>query len=108
RGDIKTRFEAYRTGINNSWMSANEIRKMENLDPLPGEQGDTYWMPVNMAPVERHLAGEIGAPPQRRATDGQQPDQTPPDQSAKAARGDRIEEFAQILTRHNGNGGSRP
>lgn len=52
RGDIKTRYEAYQIGRLNGWLSANDIRAMENQDPLPeGQGGDDYLMPLNMAPA---------------------------------------------------------
>jgi HK97 family phage portal protein len=51
RGDIKSRYEAYATARQWGWMSANEIRERENLNALAGEAGDTYLVPLNMAPV---------------------------------------------------------
>lgn len=49
RGDLKTRFEAYSVGRNWGWLSVNEIRKLENMNPIP--QGDTYLQPLNMVPA---------------------------------------------------------
>ena len=46
RGDIKSRYEAYNIGRNGGWLSANDIRSLENMNPIPG--GDTYWTPMNM------------------------------------------------------------
>jgi HK97 family phage portal protein len=40
RGDTRERFEAYRIGIENGWLSPNEVRKLENLNAIEG--GDTY------------------------------------------------------------------
>lgn len=48
RGDIKSRYEAYAIARQNGWMSANDIRRLENMDPLPGRVGDTYLVPLNM------------------------------------------------------------
>jgi len=39
RGDVKTRFEAYRLGIDMGVYSPNEVRSLENLNPVDG--GDT-------------------------------------------------------------------
>ena len=36
RGDTKSRYEAYASAITNGWMTRNEVRKIENLDPLDG------------------------------------------------------------------------
>lgn len=46
RGDIKSRYEAYAIGRQNGWLSANDIRELENMNPIPG--GDAYWTPMNM------------------------------------------------------------
>jgi HK97 family phage portal protein len=35
RGDTMTRYNAYQIGISNGWLTADEIRKMENLGPMP-------------------------------------------------------------------------
>ena len=47
RGDMKTRFEAYRIGREMGWLSANEIRAWENLPEI--ENGDRYLEPLNMS-----------------------------------------------------------
>ncbi|SHO52861.1 phage portal protein [Desulfopila aestuarii] len=46
RADIRTRYEAYKTGVNGGWLSPNEVRKKENMNPRPG--GDIYLAPLNM------------------------------------------------------------
>lgn len=62
RGDIKTRFEAYATARQWGWMSVNEIRALENMNPTPA--GDIYITPMNMAPAganpEARLLGAAG------------------------------------------------
>jgi HK97 family phage portal protein len=45
RGDAKTRAELYASGRQNGWFSINDIRKLENLNPV--ENGDTYLQPLN-------------------------------------------------------------
>lgn len=60
RGDTKSRYEAYSIARQNGWMSANDILRMENMNPIPG--GDTYLQPLNMEPVgEKQEAGERSA-----------------------------------------------
>jgi len=49
RGDIKTRVEAYQTGIQNGWMTPNEARLKEGLNPINGL--DDTWMQLNTAPI---------------------------------------------------------
>jgi phage portal protein BeeE len=47
RGDITSRYTAYRTGRDGGWLSVNDIRRMENL-PAIGRDGDTYLRPLSM------------------------------------------------------------
>jgi HK97 family phage portal protein len=49
RGDIKSRYDAYSIGRQHGWLSANDIRALENMNPISG--GDTYLQPLNMAPA---------------------------------------------------------
>lgn len=51
RGDLKSRYEAYATGRQWGWLSANDIRGMENLNPI--EDGDVYLSPMNMTPANQ-------------------------------------------------------
>lgn len=46
RGDIKSRYEAYAQGIQNSMLSPNEARALEDMNPYTG--GDEYLTPLNM------------------------------------------------------------
>lgn len=58
RGDIQTRYAAYAQGRQWGWLSVNDIRELENLNPIEG--GDQYIVPLNV----RDAAGrqvEIGA-----------------------------------------------
>jgi hypothetical protein len=51
RGDIKSRYEAYQIGRNNGWLNPDEIRELENLNPMEGGQGQIYLVPLNMIPA---------------------------------------------------------
>lgn len=50
RGDTAGRYQAYAIGRQNGWLSANDIREMENLNPIEG--GDVYLVPLNMAEAD--------------------------------------------------------
>ena len=44
----------YAIGRQNGWMSANDIRELENLDRIPSEEGgDLYLINGNMLPLNR-------------------------------------------------------
>ncbi|WP_436772059.1 phage portal protein [Yinghuangia sp. YIM S09857] len=49
RGDTLSRYQAYAVGRQWGWLSANDIREMENRNPIAG--GDTYLVPLNMVPA---------------------------------------------------------
>ena len=52
RGDYKSRMEGYAIGRQNGWMSANDIRALENLNPIPDAQGgNAYLVNGNMIPI---------------------------------------------------------
>jgi len=53
RGDIKARYDAYSVGRQWGWLSANDVRELEDMDPLEPEVGDIYLSPVNMVPAEK-------------------------------------------------------
>lgn len=46
RGDQKSRYESYAIGRQWGWLSVNDIRRLENMPPVPG--GDVYLQPLNM------------------------------------------------------------
>lgn len=48
RGDFKSRQEGYAIGRQWGWLSANDIRALENQNPIEGEYGDAYLVPLNM------------------------------------------------------------
>ena len=48
RGDFKTRMGGYALGRQWGWLSANDIRALENMAPI-GDAGDIYLTPLNMA-----------------------------------------------------------
>ena len=53
RGDYQSRMNGYAIGRQNGWMSANDIRELENLDRIPAEDGgDLYLINGNMLPLQ--------------------------------------------------------
>ena len=53
RGDYASRMNGYAVGRQNGWMSANDIRELENLDRIPAEEGgDLYLINGNMTKLK--------------------------------------------------------
>lgn len=49
RGDTASRYQAYAVARQWGWLSANDIRRMENMPAIDG--GDAYLQPLNMSPA---------------------------------------------------------
>ena len=49
RGDVQSRFEAYRIGREIGALSANDVRRRENEPAIA--DGDGYHMPANWVPL---------------------------------------------------------
>ena len=44
RGDYQSRMNGYATARQNGWLSANDIRELENLDLIPDEEGGNLYL----------------------------------------------------------------
>lgn len=61
RGNTESRFKAYAGARQWGWLSVNDIRRLEDMDPI-GEQGDIYLSPLNMADAQ-NVAGDASGEP---------------------------------------------
>lgn len=69
RGDYQSRMNGYAIGRQNGWMSANDIRELENLDRIPTEEGgDLYLINGNMLPLKDAGEGRYQGVVQRRGS----------------------------------------
>ena len=58
RGDYKSRMEGYAIGRQNGWLSMNDIRGLENMNPVPEEEGgNALLVNGNMVSVRRAMLG---------------------------------------------------
>lgn len=67
RGDTKSRFDAYAVARQWGWMNVDEIRALENMNPLPDKKGEAYLQPMNMVeagtePPDASEGGSNAAP----------------------------------------------
>ena len=63
RGAYKERMEGYAIARQNGWMSANDIRELENQNPIPAEKGgDDYLCNGNMIPISAAAQAKNAAP----------------------------------------------
>lgn len=66
RGDIQTRYNAYHVAKQDGWLNADEIRELEDMNPIPNGKGEDYWQPVNMGVV-----GKMPAPQPKASSETQ-------------------------------------
>lgn len=50
RANTEQRYSAYATGVQSGFLTVNEVRAKENLNPIAG--GDKPYMPLNLAPMD--------------------------------------------------------
>ena len=52
RGDFATRMQGYATGIQNGWLSINNVRELEDMNPIPDEiGGNQHFVNGNMVKI---------------------------------------------------------
>lgn len=84
RGDYQSRMNGYAVGRQNGWFSANDIREMENMNPIPDEEGGNLYL-VNGAMTKLADAGAfVGAD-----NGGQKEEEKLPAQENSRKRGKR-------------------
>lgn len=59
RADSVGRSAYYTTALQNGWMSRNDVRKLENMPPIPG--GEIYTVQLNLTPLEDLKQNNLGA-----------------------------------------------
>ena len=53
RGDFATRTAGYQQAINAGWLSPNDVRELENLNPIADKGGSKYFMQGALKPIEQ-------------------------------------------------------
>ncbi len=57
RGNASSRSQFYSNGLQWGYLSINDVRGLEDLNPV--EDGDTYFVPMNMVPLEVAVNGQL-------------------------------------------------
>jgi HK97 family phage portal protein len=80
RGDMQSRYSAYAVARQWGWMSVNDIRRLENMTPIPA--GNYYLEPLNMIHAGQQPPQVTNAPDKKPAL----PAQSEEDQKATALK----------------------
>jgi len=51
RGETAARYSAYAVGRQWGWLSIDDVRDLENMNPLPEDRGGDYMQPMNMIAI---------------------------------------------------------
>lgn len=89
RGDHASRSAYYVSAIQNGWMSINEVREMENLNPL-GAEGDAHFIQLNMTTLDKAAEPALEpapAPPVVEAEDSPKDDAEDQDEQEDSTDG---------------------
>lgn len=68
RGDYQSRMNGYATGRQNGWFSANDIREMENMNPISDAEGGNLYL-INGAMTKLADAGVFAGNEQSEGTE---------------------------------------
>ena len=103
RGDYQSRMNGYAIGRQNGWMSANDIRELENLDRIPAEEGgDLYLINGNMLPLRD--AGAFANTTPNNSGKEENPDEEVLEVEESGTDGDGSGGEDSVLERHNRRG----
>ena len=86
RGDHASRSAYYVSALTHGWMTVNEVRELENLNPI-GPEGDEHFVPLNMTTLGKVVSEPEPQPQQQQPPIAEEPapelpaaDATPDDQ----------------------------
>ena len=104
RGDYASRMTGYATARQNGWMSANDIRELENLDRIPKEDGGDLYL-INGAMTKLADAGAFAGTDNNREEEQSDEYQSTEPESAPDAG---TESEVRIRKRARNAGGGSP
>lgn len=62
RGDFATRMAGYAVAIEHGWLSQDDVRELEDLNPIADGIGKKYWRALNWTTLDAAPAPDAGAP----------------------------------------------
>lgn len=87
RGDFASRMQGYAVGRQWGWLSADDVRELEDMNPLPDGQGEVYLQPLNMVPAGTEPEPVVeDAPP---GPEPEKPSESDDERSIELRRGKR-------------------
>lgn len=88
RGDNATRAAFYASAIAAGWMSPDDVRELEDLNPIPDGAGKVYWRSANLLPLKQLVAPAPASRPASTSDDPENDDEQTDDPGNSGAGGD--------------------
>lgn len=107
RADIQKRFAAYAVARQWGWLCVDEIRELEDRDPLPEGKGQVWLEPLNMKPAGEETPAPTEPPPPGNYSElpNSSPDPHPPEppaQRSSTPAGHDADEQAELRAKLRG------
>ena len=77
RGDHASRSAYYVSALTHGWMTVNEVRELENLNPI-GPEGDVHFVPLNMTTLDKAVSQPEPQPQEQQPPMAEEPAPEPP------------------------------
>lgn len=101
RGDIQTRYRAYAVARNWGWLNVDEIRRFENMNPLPNGAGEIYLQPLNMQEAGLPQGSDSNGAPAAAPEEKEDPPENETDEE-REKREEEEKDFANRLLERSG------
>ena len=90
RGDYKSRMDGYAVGFANGFLSPNDIRRLENMDLIPAEEGgDDYYLNGSYTKLKdagsAYGANQVAEQEKQQSQETKEPDETQPEEGEDEA-----------------------
>ena len=88
RGDYKSRMDGYAVGFANGFLSPNDIRRLENMDLIPAEEGgDDYYLNGSYTKLKdagsAYGANQVAEQEKQQSQETRKPDETQPEEQSE-------------------------
>ena len=90
RGDYKSRMDGYAVGFANGFLSPNDIRRLENMDLIPADEGgDDYYLNGSYTKLKdagsAYGANQVAEQEKQQSQETKEPDETQPEEGEEEA-----------------------
>jgi len=87
RGDYKSRMDAYAIGVGNGFFSPNDVRRLENMDLIPADEGgDDYYLNGSYTKLKDAGAAYQAAEPEKE--EPEEPEEEKPEEEGEEEPGE--------------------